>query len=91
MGQDGNAILFTTRADNGNATVIEDIEFSGNIVRGSGGGMNILGSEGAGGHRLTVRNNIFDDLDGSKWGGTPPSLIRGRGGCTPPGRGMCPS
>ena len=69
MGQDGNAILFTTRADNGAATVIEDIEFSGNIVRGSGGGMNILGSEGSGGHRLIIRNNIFDDSDGQKWGG----------------------
>lgn len=69
MGQDGNAILFTTRADNGLATVIEDIEFSGNIVRGSGGGLNILGTEGSGGHRLTIRNNIFDEIDGAKWGG----------------------
>lgn len=69
MGQDGNAILFTTRADNGDATIIEDIEFTGNIVRGTGGGMNILGTEGSGGHRLTIRNNIFDDIDGQKWGG----------------------
>ncbi|NOT49046.1 MAG: hypothetical protein HOP17_15000, partial [Acidobacteria bacterium] len=69
MGQDGNAILFTTRADNGAATIIDEIEFSGNIVRGTGGGMNILGGEGSGGHRLTVRNNIFDDIDGKKWGG----------------------
>lgn len=69
MGQDGNAVLFTTRADDGRATIIEDIEFSGNIVRGAGGGMNILGSEGAGGHRLIIRNNIFDDIDGAKWGG----------------------
>lgn len=69
MGQDGNAILFTTRADNGDATIIEEIEFSGNIVRGTGGGLNILGGEGSGGHRLTIRNNIFDDIDGQKWGG----------------------
>ncbi|MGE0655848.1 MAG: hypothetical protein AB7F88_10085 [Pyrinomonadaceae bacterium] len=69
MGQDGNAILFTTRADNGDATIIEDIEFSGNIVRGTGGGLNILGNEGSGGHRLTIRNNIFDDINGTKWGG----------------------
>ncbi len=69
MGQDGNAILFTTRADNGPATIIEDIEFSGNIVRGTGGGLNILGTEGSGGHSLTIRNNIFDDIDGQKWGG----------------------
>lgn len=69
MAQDGNAILFTTRADNGDATVIEDIEFSGNIVRGSGGALNILGNEGAGGRRLTIRNNVFEDIDGKKWDG----------------------
>lgn len=67
MAQDGMAILFTTRADNGDATIIDEIEFTGNIVRGSGGGLNILGGEGSGGHRLTVRNNIFDDIDGKKW------------------------
>lgn len=69
MGQDGNAILFITRADNGDATVIDEIEFTGNIVRGTGGGMNILGGEGSGGHRLTIRNNVFNDVDGQKWGG----------------------
>ena len=67
MAQDGMAILFTTRADNGDATIIDEIEFTGNIVRGSGGGLNILGGEGSGGHRLTIRNNIFDDIDGKKW------------------------
>ncbi len=69
MGQDGTAILFTTRADNGPATIIEDIEFIGNIVRGSGGGLNIYGGEGSGGHRLVIRNNLFDDIDGQKWSG----------------------
>lgn len=69
MGQDGMAILFTTRADNGDATIIDEIEFTGNIIRGAGGGMNILGGEGSGGHRLTIRNNIFDDINGQKWGG----------------------
>ncbi len=67
MAQDGMAILFTTRADNGDATIIDEIEFTGNIVRSSGGGLNILGGEGSGGHRLTIRNNIFDDIDGKKW------------------------
>ena len=67
MAQDGMAILFTTRADNGDATIIDEIEFTGNIVRSSGGGMNILGGEGSGGHRLTIRNNVFEDIDGKKW------------------------
>ena len=69
MAQDGTAILFTTRADNGNATVIEDIEFSGNIVRGSASAVNVLGYEGGGGRRLTIRNNVFADINGEKWNG----------------------
>ena len=41
MGQDGTAILFTTRADTGNTATIADIEFTGNVVRGAGGGISI--------------------------------------------------
>ena len=67
MGQDGTAVLFTTRDDSGPNVVIEDIEFTGNIVRGSGGGVNIYGSEGSGGRRLIIRNNLFEDIDGRKW------------------------
>ena len=67
MGQDGMAILFTTRADNGPETIIEDIEFSGNIIRGSGGGVSILGEEGSGGHKLLIQNNVFDDISSAKW------------------------
>ena len=70
MGQDGTAILFTTRADNGPASIIEDIEFSGNIVRGAGAGINVAGDEGGGGHRLVIRNNIFEDINGPKWRST---------------------
>lgn len=66
--QEGTAILFTTRADNGDATIIEDILFAGNIVRGSGNAVNLYGSEGGGGHNLVIRNNIFEDIDGQKWG-----------------------
>ena len=68
-GQDGTAILFTTRADNGAATVIEDVEFTGNVVRGAGGAVSVFGAEGGGGRRLTIRNNLFADIDGRKWGG----------------------
>jgi hypothetical protein len=69
MAQDGCAILFTTRADNGPATTIEDIDFEGNIVRGSACGVNIWGGEGNKGHRLTIRNNQFVDIDGKRWNG----------------------
>jgi hypothetical protein len=70
MGQDGFAILVTTRADNGKASIIDDVEFIGNIVRGSACGMNILGGEGSKGHNLRVRNNLFEDITGPKWGGS---------------------
>ncbi|MEZ5346282.1 MAG: hypothetical protein R2681_12095 [Pyrinomonadaceae bacterium] len=73
-GQVGTAIVFTTRADNDNV-VIENIEFSNNIVRGSGNAINVYGSEGAGGRGLAIRNNLFDDINGSKWGGSGHFLI----------------
>ena len=69
MAQDGYAVLFTTRTDSGDAAIIEDIEFIGNVVRGSGGGVNILGEEARGGHKLRIHNNLFDDIDGRKWNG----------------------
>ena len=70
MGQDGFAILFTTRADNGKASIIDDVEFAGNIIRGSACGINLLGGEGSKGHNLKIRNNLFEDLTGEKWGGS---------------------
>jgi hypothetical protein len=69
MGQDGTAVLFTVREDNGKATVIEDIEFADNIIRGSSSALSIYGDEGSGGSRLTIRNNIFADINSKKWGG----------------------
>lgn len=69
MGQEGTAVLFTTRADNGAGDIIEDIEFTNNVVRGAAGGVNIYGPEARGGHRLTIRNNLFEDIDGRKWNG----------------------
>ena len=74
MGQTGTAVLFTTRKDNDNV-VIENIEFSGNIVRGSGNALNIYGSEGNGGKNLVIRNNLFDDIGGSKWNGSGHFMI----------------
>lgn len=67
--QEGTAVLFTTRADNGDATIIEDITFAGNIVRGSANALNVYGSEGGGGHNLIIRNNFFEDINAQKWGG----------------------
>ncbi|NNE66291.1 MAG: hypothetical protein HKN33_06970 [Pyrinomonadaceae bacterium] len=70
MGQDGTAVLFTVREDNGPATRIENVLFQNNVIRGSGGALSVYGDEGSGGHRLTIRNNLFADIDGRKWGGS---------------------
>lgn len=69
MAQEGTAVVFTTRVDSGKNAIIKDIEFSGNVVRGAGSAVNVYGAEGRGGHNLVIRNNIFEDIDGEKWGG----------------------
>lgn len=74
-GQSGTAVLFTAASDSGPQARVEDVEFTGNIVRGAGGALNIQGQEAKGGRRLTIRNNIFDDINGEKWGGSGQFLI----------------
>jgi hypothetical protein len=69
MAQDGTAILFTVGADSGAKAVVEDIEFTNNIVRGSGNAINLRGHEAAGARRLTINNNIFADINGKRWNG----------------------
>lgn len=67
--QEGTGILFRTGADSGPSTVVEDIEFTSNILRGSGSAITIQGNEGNGGRRLTIRNNVFEDIASKKWEG----------------------
>jgi hypothetical protein len=68
--QDGTAVVIKSTTDSGEGAVAEDIEFTGNVVRGSGNALGINGSEEKGGRRLTVRNNVFDDINGAKWNGS---------------------
>lgn len=76
-GQDGTAVLFTVRAEEGAApqATVEDVTFTNNIVRGAGGAFQFLGGEGQGGHRATVRNNLFEDINGQKWNGSGQFMI----------------
>jgi len=74
-GQGGTAILFTVREDSGPNAVIEDVEFTDNLVRSSGGAVSVYGDEVKGGRRLTIRNNVFDDIDGTKWEGAGQFLL----------------
>ena len=61
--QAGFAIVFTVR----------NVTFVNNIVRRAGAGVNILGRDNN--HpsqpteRLLIANNLFDEIDGARWGG----------------------
>jgi len=71
--QFGAAIQLTVRTEGGVVpwAVVEDIIISNNVVKHIGFGVNLFGRDGAydGAQRITIRNNIFEDLDGPKWGG----------------------
>lgn len=73
--QNGFAILFTVRNQDGGApwSVVEDVTFANNVVRHAAAGINILGRDNL--HpsgqvrRIQIKNNLFDDIGGARWGG----------------------
>lgn len=73
--QTGIAILFTVRNQDGKCPwcQVEEVVFQSNIVRHGSGGVSILGYDNN--HpslqtrAITIRGNVFDDIDGQKWGG----------------------
>ena len=73
--QAGYAIVFTVRAEKiATWAVVEDIDFVRNIVKHSGGGVNILGMDGYSSNmgiarRIVVRDNVFEDIDYLKYKG----------------------
>jgi cellulose synthase/poly-beta-1,6-N-acetylglucosamine synthase-like glycosyltransferase len=73
--QNGFAILFTVRNQDGKApwSTIEDVTFENNVVRHASSGINVLGRDDAApsgtAARITIRNNLFEDLGGERWGG----------------------
>lgn len=74
--QVGYAVLFTVRNSGGHApwATIEQVTFRDNVVRHSAGGVNILGSDSSHESRtasnIAIVNNLFDDIDHHRWGGT---------------------
>ncbi len=56
-------------------SVVEDVTFAGNVVRASASAISVLGrddskaSGSAQTRRITIRNNLFDDIGGARWGG----------------------
>ena len=69
-GQTGIPILFTVRNQEGSApySIIENVTFINNIVKGAEGGLNLLGSDNekpsAQSSGLTIANNLFVDIRG---------------------------
>jgi hypothetical protein len=73
-GQDGHAVLITPRGDQTTPqTVVQDIEFTNNVVRHSGSGIYAFGhdpgSSSQQSRRIRIVNNLFEDINGTKWGG----------------------
>src|SRR5262245_52398150 len=74
--QDGMAILFTPRNQNGQSpwSVVQDVTFTNNIVRHSGGCFNIAGPDTEAGtslpsQRILIKNNLIYDINGQQWTG----------------------
>ena len=73
--QTGVAVLFTGRNQDGRCPwcQVEQVTFQGNIVRHSGAGVQILGFDDQ--HpsqqtrNITIKDNLFDDIDAKNWGG----------------------
>jgi hypothetical protein len=72
-GQNGFAILFTPRNQDGGApwSVVEDVTFVNNVVRHVAGGINVLGRDdiqkSQPTRRIAILNNVFLDV-GGRWG-----------------------
>jgi hypothetical protein len=78
--QQGYAILFTPRNDDGTApwTIVREVTFSNNILRHTSGGIVILGDDDLQPSQqtrgITIRNNLVYDLSDA-WGGTSHFLV----------------
>jgi len=79
--QSGYAVLFTPRNQGGTApwSMVQDVRFTNNIVRHTSSAIDILGTDDE--HpsqqtkRITIRNNLFDDVSSANWGGDGKFLV----------------
>jgi hypothetical protein len=73
--QNGTAIVFTPRNQEGAApwSRVQDVTFTNNIVRHTSTGILLLGWDythtSQQTQRIKIRNNLFDDIGGPRWGG----------------------
>jgi hypothetical protein len=74
-GQDGYAVQFTPRNQYGTAwwTVVQQIQFTNNVVRHVAAAIAILGSDynapSQQTNATTIRNNLFEDVSSARYGG----------------------
>ena len=89
--QAGRSILFTPRPnDSGPSAVVEDVEFTNNVVKNVGSGVHLLGLDDLATtpavilHRVRIANNVFDNIDGPRFGsnGAFATVINGTDGVT---------
>ena len=85
-GQTGYGVVFTVRNSGGHApwATIEQVVFRDNVVSHVAGGVNILGKDTNGRESRTasdiaIVNNLFEDIDGHKWGGNGVFLMIANG------------
>ncbi|HMD33401.1 MAG TPA: hypothetical protein VKH42_00470, partial [Vicinamibacterales bacterium] len=73
-GQPGYPIVFTPRNQSGTApwVIVQRVTFQHNVVRHTAGGVNVLGTDNLSPSQRTnhifVRDNVFDDLNGTTFG-----------------------
>jgi len=74
-GQTGFAVQLTPRNQDGTAPwcTVQDVMFINNIVRHAAAGVNVLGRDynfpSQQAQRIKIKNNLFDDIGGARWGG----------------------
>src|SRR5262249_37663389 len=74
--QSGWAVLFTVRNQDGRCPwcTVEDVTFTGNTVRHVANGVQMLGHDDEGrasgqARAITIRDNLFTDINPKLWGG----------------------
>ena len=85
QGQFGYAIVLTPRNQDGASpwSRVRDIQFVNNVIRHASGVLHVVGYDSPNvsqqTQRITLRNNVFEDIDAAKWGGYAKVFLIGDG------------
>src|ERR1041384_6948991 len=80
-GQEGFALMFSVRNDDGLVpwATLRDVTFTNNIVRHAASGLHVLNEDNNApsqrGANITIRNNVFEDINGPAYGGRGAFLL----------------